>query len=93
MLAELFTLQRNLRLQGLAVARVHRDFDIPSLKSRLTFRVKIDKDGRIRQISLPPPELAPGLWTVKSGNHSYFPAVRTDKLPLLSLSASAAFAE
>ena len=50
MLAELFLLQRNLVLQGLTVARVHRDFDIPSVKSRLTLRVKLDHTGCVRQI-------------------------------------------
>lgn len=85
MLGELFLLLRSLDLQGLGVARVHRDFDAPSTKSRLTLRVKLDNAGRVRQISLLPRELEPALWTLKNGNHSYFPAVRTDKTPLLRL--------
>ncbi len=85
MLAELYVLQRNLRLQGLDVARVHRDFDSPGIKGRLNLLVKLDEKGKVRQVTSLPPGIEPGLWTLKSGNHSYFPAVRTDKTPLLQL--------
>lgn len=85
MLAELFLLHRNLRLQGVGVARVHPDMDTPGVTGLLNLRVKLDKAGRVRQLSLLSPEIEPGLWTLTRGNHSYFPAVRTDKTPLLRL--------
>jgi hypothetical protein len=86
MLAELFVLYRNLELQGLSAARVHRDFDAPSVKSRPTVVVHIDASGRLHGISALLPELEPAIWTLKNGNHTYFPAVRTDEQSLLPLS-------
>ncbi|MFO1214527.1 MAG: hypothetical protein U1E72_08045 [Burkholderiaceae bacterium] len=85
MLGELYRLHQTLVARGLDVPLVHRDFDTPNTKSRPTFVVKLDSGGRLKRLTPLLPEQEGGVWTLKSGNHGYFPAVRTEREPLLVL--------
>ena len=87
MLVELFQLLRNLEAQGIEVGLDHEDFGASVKTTMPTLRVVLNEDGDIVQILPVADEEKPGLWTLTDGKKNFFPAMRMQLEPALSIPA------
>lgn len=85
MLAELLQLSRNLKLQGVPVGLVHRDYRPPG-RYPSEIRALISLDGTVSDLDSLSPDDMGGLWTLVAleRKRKFFPAIRPPK-PLITL--------
>ena len=77
MLAELLQLSRNLKLQGVQVGLVHRDYRPPG-RYPSEIRALISLDGTVSDLDSLWPDDMGGLWTLVAleRKRKFFPAIR-----------------